>query len=882
MYSLKHKVEVGETLVFPTSQYKNLIPFSKTVDGIVIELNRLHGFGFCTTFENFLLYVNSFDAYLEVIALNSGATNLLDTEFVSVFANELDDALWINEHFPNRAYYSHNLQDVNLNEKHKLIFCESEAVHGFEKLLSPTVKLASQQLNSDNPLYIQNTIDFIKHINGGVWEFRHVAKEPTPSSGNALIENETNLTDRERSELQLIRDLGYEGDFLFVKDLVNFMKNSGIRYNARGSVSNSALAYRLGFSCVDAERLNLPFSRFVNEERAKRPDIDLDIDSSRLREIWEYLSFSYGKERIARLTVYNKRGLSNAIELLLSVTNNNPKITTALQRFKTKHKRIGLKSLKSDAEWLDFADKYPNVSQAVELLSEGYAHKSQHTSGIIVDKETLDSYFTVSKNGDGKLNVVEASEVSVNLLGFHKFDILSSKALEFLEALKKESNKEVEMNDDIFSLFELGKTEGIFQFESKMMKDTLMLLKPKGVYELVIVSAINRPGPAAYIDLYLSDGVKYDNTTIQSILSDTKGIILFQEQVIQILSALEGISDGEADNKRRWLANADENEVKPYFRELYNKTPKFEGKNIFFKMLHDMRLYAFPKGHAYSYALISYEMAWYKKKAAGVFFSQYLERNNDNKEPLFENLKENVSFKAPHYSRSFNDDISEQSISIGAKHIEINDTYALKQIMEALKPDWSIERVLLEHCIKLNTKDVEKLIFAGYFDTKEITRKALIDTANFYKNSFINTSFEGKDYETFGLREVKRNSDEYNERFLIEKEREVLGFYINEPLYSFMAKEVQATKIRELQPYKKDLQIVVEIESLRLVNTKKREQMVFLKGKDDTGEIDIVVFPKTLELFRNELARGYFCLIKGSTELRQGKIQFIANEISKR
>lgn len=697
---------------------------------------------------------------------------------------------------------------------------------------------------------------------------------------------------RAAKELEIIEGQNFDNIFKVVSDYVNFARISDFEVGAgRGSVSNSIVSFALGITEIDPIEHNLLFERFLNPERVSEPDIDIDFESASIEAMHEYLRHMYGKNNVALLRTYGTFGSKAVIRHV----GKELGIEKYQMDFASSRVRSG-ETLKEatdrDPVLRKFFLRHIDYANHCAVLEGVRQSVNAHPAGVLINEEDL-RYLLPLGEKRKDMWVCELEEKEVSRLGFLKFDILALTTLDFLKGMRIESGVDLAdipfTHKEVYDLFANGDTLGIFQFESDGMQETLRKIMPTSISELAIVNALYRPGPMQYIDQYVFNrdrGWGY-HEDIDRILEETNGIIVFQEQYIEILSLLKGVSFGEGDNLRRFLAKGSEQEVKLFFRELYEESKELGivNMNRFFTMMYHMKDYSFPKGHALSYSILSYRMAYFKAIHPELFTKHFLNYKPNKKEEIVEYAKSRgVEIFGPSYNNPPYDHSLEGRLILSSKHIQGVNHSTLEALNEKRKDEvWSFERMILEHCMVFRLKEMETLIFSGYFDDEVRTnRRAILELAEYYLNLVEERSFTGEEFEYFGLRGINPSTQDFSKDVLIEKEYEAIGCYREEKLVDFLSKGVDHFKIEELKPNAMNVPLFGEITRLRIIKTKKGDDMVFLDLDDGTGVIDVVVFPRTLERFRNELSRGYFVRIIGNTSLRDNRLQLIANEIKKK
>lgn len=694
-------------------------------------------------------------------------------------------------------------------------------------------------------------------------------------------------------ELKLIEENNFENIFCVVADYVKYARMTDVEVGAgRGSVSNSLVSYLLNITEIDPIEYNLPFERFLNPERIKMPDIDIDFESKGVDEIKEYLSGMFGKYKVCKIRTFNTLKARASLQLVARKMNI-PKSDAAFLSKQIYPNQTLEEAEKRSYSLRNFFDANPDVRTAAFGLENIRYSESIHPAGLIINAHDLRYEIPLTESSDGFL-VSELEEKHLAKLGFLKFDILSLSNLDILKALRISTDTnylEFPLDDQmVYNLFSKGNTTGIFQFESEGMRETLRTIMPNNISELATASALFRPGPRKYIKNYAYNkqrGFRY-HYKVDEILKDTFGIIVFQEQFNELISLFTGKNIGEADNIRRFLSKGNEEEVKVFFRKMYEESleymPDFNNRNFFFTMLFDMKEYSFPKGHALSYALLSYRLAYYKTHFAPQFVKVMIEYKKDIKKELFDYLKEDGwKLIPPHSLRSEDAFLNDGKFyHLTYKHIKLNDSRSFEEVLnkELIHYDWSFERRLMEYTLKLEIEDLEKLTFAGYFDTDKIKNKyTILELINRFKHLSNNRNLSGEEYEKLGLPSITVHQNDFPRDVLIKKEFDALGFNTEETLIEFLSEDKNVNTVKTLGD--KGVYVLFgEITKFRKHVTKKGDDMVFLELTDKSGSIDIVVFSDVLEMCRNKLYGGSFVTVSGYIQERNNTKQMVAKNIN--
>ncbi len=470
--------------------------------------------------------------------------------------------------------------------------------------------------------------------------------------------------DRLNYELKVITDMGFVDYFLIVFDYVRFAIKNNIFVGAgRGSAVGSLVAYSLGITSLDPIKYNLIFERFLNPERVTMPDIDIDFDADRRDEVIEYVRNKYGEKRVAHIITYGTFASREAIRAVAKINNVDEDILGYLLPYIDKNPKNKLASnINNDVKRL--FNTYPILEKTYNeaLYLEGIKkHIGIHAAGVVISSCDLNEVVPLIYNGDEFLTGYTMNELED--LGLLKMDFLSIKNLtiisNILKDLEKEKGVKLDINkiplDDkkVYDLFSSADTVGVFQFESAGMKSFLRKLAPKEFKDLIMAIAIYRPGPMGEIDNYIkrhSGKVKIDyiDDSLKDILEDTYGIMIYQEQVMQILSKMGGFTFGEADIIRRAISKKKLQLIEEAKDKFINNSLKNGYSEAKAREVYDLIVkfadYGFNKSHSVAYSFIAYQMAYLKVHYPEYYYINLLNNNiggeSKTKEYIDEAMKE--------------------------------------------------------------------------------------------------------------------------------------------------------------------------------------------------------------------------------------------------
>lgn len=745
---------------------------------------------------------------------------------------------------------------------------------------------------------------------------------------------------KERLELEiaLIIKMGFVGYFLVVSDFIQWGKKQGIPIGAgRGSAAGSLVAWALEITNVDPLKYNLLFERFLNPERISMPDIDIDFCIERREEVINYCKDKYGHDCVCQIITFGTmmaKGVIKDVARALGFPFQDANMITDLVPEQLK---ITLNdAIEQEPKLKELIASNSQIKHLMDICFklEGLTrHASKHAAGIVIAPERLDEImplFIPSKSTD---LVAQYAMTELEYLGFLKMDFLGLKNLTVIDrALKAiERNHGLKINLDkiqlddaaAFRLLCQGKTNGVFQFESDGLQDVLRKLQPDKFEDLIAVNALYRPGPlgSGMVEDYIERRHGRRETTymfkeLEPILSETYGVIVYQEQVMKIASAIGGYTLGGADILRRAMGKKKAEvmaEQKALFvagAEKQNFDTKKAGE--LFDLMAYFAGYGFNKSHSTAYALIAYHTAYLKANYPHEFMAALVSFETDNPDQLTYYLQEindmGIKTTPPNVMQS---DIeftaTAEGIVFGLQGIKSIGLIALKSILEerAKKPFTD----LLDFCKRVdlrtvNKRTIENLIYAGAMDIfpgnraqKVAELEKIIDLAHTSKDAaktgqmgiFMTAATPGNaDAPTPAY--LFQPLDEFSDKEKLEKEKEVVGIYLSShPLKSYPG----ATWIEHLS-FSQALEKIKDVTSLkepfvtclgllsshRVITTKKGDKMAFAQCEDTTGHGEIVIFPQLFAKVETLLSSHNVFIIKGTLDITsQTKCKIKANEL---
>ena len=701
--------------------------------------------------------------------------------------------------------------------------------------------------------------------------------------------------DRLKYELSIIKKMGFCDYFLIVSDYVNYAKENGILVGpGRGSAAGSLVSFLLNITTIDPLKYDLLFERFLNPDRVTMPDIDVDFEDTRREEVIRYCTRKYGDNKTGYIITFGTLKAKAAIRDVGRTMN------TPLNKIDLLCKNIDANlSLKDNLNNVNIKKilNMNNDLKKVYLIAMKFEnlkrHTSVHAAGVVISKRDLRSVAPVQKKEFG--TVIGYDKDYLEELGLLKMDFLGLKNLTLIDNILKSipaiNFDDIPLNDkDAIKIFTDVNTVGIFQFESAGMVNFLKKLKPNSFDEIAAALALFRPGPMKNIDLYikrrngLSD-INYYHEDLKDVLSSTYGVIIYQEQIMQIASILAGYSMSEADNLRRAMSKKKHDVLLKEKDKFINQSVARGYDAAIANEVYDLILkfaeYGFNKSHTIAYAMISYKMAYLKAHYPKIFMKHLLDSaiNSDSKTKtyIYECKNFNVFVTGPDINVSADTYVSSNASLVfpftNIKGIGINNvTNILKEREKGVFKDIFD---FVQRC-DVPANVLENLIMVGCFDKLGYNRKTLIDNINVIKNYADLAGYLDEDV----FKPELSISAEYTDEFIASTELKLFGFYLsNHPIVKYKNRYNIIPLSRLSNYFDKRIRTVIYAEKVIEINTKNNEKMAFITASDEVTSAEMVIFPKLYKTLNIE--HGDILLIDGKVEKRFDKFQVIINSAKK-
>lgn len=734
-------------------------------------------------------------------------------------------------------------------------------------------------------------------------------------------------------ELDVIKKLGFASYFLIVWDFVRFAKEKKIPVGpGRGSAAGSLVSYLLGITAIDPLKYGLLFERFLNPERVSLPDIDIDFCYERRQEVIDYVIRKYGKENVAQIITFGTmqaravvRDVARALAIPYEDADRIAKLIPADPNITLKD------AIKVEPMLKEMVETNNEVRNLIEisLVLEGLArHASTHAAGIVISPKPLMELIPLFKTPEDQITTGYDMD-ALDKVGLMKIDLLGLRTLtvidECIRIIKRTKNKElnietVSLNDEkTYQLLAAGKSKGVFQLESRGMRSLLVNMKPNKFEDLIALLALYRPGPLGsgmvedFIKRKLGTiAIEYEHPILESILKQTYGIILYQEQAMEIASQLAGFTMSEADTLRQAIGKKIpeimEAERKQFIDGAISRGIKAEIAERIFKLIEHFAGYGFNKSHSTAYAMISYRTAYLKANYPVEYMTALLSSEINNPDKLVEYIQEarnmGIEILAPDVNESYArfTIVGEKSIRFGLGAIKNVGHNAIETIISARIKGGKFKS-LFDFCERVdlrlvNKKVIESLIKSGAFDSFGYRRSQLmasLDPALELAQGLQREKSKGQ----LSFFEQNRSAFHYDEQRIIPDikewplsqllgfEKEFLGFYVTSHPLAKYEKAMKMLNVIDSRRLKEEgicdgyeVTVAGVLAGLkRKVTRKDSQRMAIIELEDLAGRITVVVFPRIYARIASLLGEGNVILVKGKYYLRQEEHQIVADEI---
>ncbi|NCO02204.1 MAG: DNA polymerase III subunit alpha [Epsilonproteobacteria bacterium] len=711
-------------------------------------------------------------------------------------------------------------------------------------------------------------------------------------------------------EMNVINSMKFPGYMMIVWDFVKEAKRIGVAVGpGRGSAAGSLVAYSLDITDIDPMKYDLLFERFLNPERVSMPDIDMDFMQARRGEVIDYVVQKYGRNQVAQIITFGSllakgviRDVARVLDMPLSQADKMAKLVPdelgITLNGKTKGGEFKEGAFQKEPKLQELIASDPNSARVWEFAKklEGLKRNSgMHAAGVVISNEELWKKTPIYKPSGETTFVTQYSLNFLEDVDLIKFDFLGLKTLDVIDnaikLIKRRYDKDIhwhlidENDKKVYDVIQTGETVGMFQIESSGMQDLNKRLKPSNFEDLIAVLALYRPGPmeSGMLDDFIErkhgrQAITYVFSALEDILKPTYGVIVYQEQVMQIVQTIGGMSLGGADIVRRAMGKKKVEEMLKYNKEFSLGAQKqgldYDKASKLFDLIEKFAGYGFNKSHSAAYAMVTFQTAWLKTYYPNEFMAALLTSDKDNTDKVVRYIDEvkrmGIELSPPDVNDSY---LEFSAITKDEKDIILFGLGAIKGVGEA-----AVESIIqtreedgeftsIENFVnridpsKVNKRFVESSIKSGGFDRFGFSRKALLDQielivetakkASDAKKKAVGSLF-GDDTDITTVKLELRNSDEYTLKEILEFEKETLGFYVSgHPLDEYRASmdELNYTLSSELENIKDGSSAIFigKVEEIQKKTSKKGNQFGIVSLMDFHGNIEIMLFADKLE-----------------------------------
>ena len=725
---------------------------------------------------------------------------------------------------------------------------------------------------------------------------------------NKRLNGKINDTYKNRliTELKIINDMGFPNYFLVVYDYIKFAKKNKILVGpGRGSAAGSLVAYSLGITDIDPIKYDLLFERFLNPERKTMPDIDTDFPDNKRDIVIDYVRDKYGDRRVAGIITFGTLASKQAIRDTSRVLNIPLYKVDSLCKLIGDSKSTLEELYENNLVFKTRIDSDTTLSNMFRIASklEGYPrHTSQHAAGIVMSQIDLDEVVPLVRIDN--MYLTGYSMEYLEELGLLKMDFLVIKNLTLIDNIINDIKdilgeeidfSKIDLDDsETLKLFETGSTCGIFQFESSGMRNFLRKLKPNSLEDIFAAIALFRPGAAVNIDSYIrrkhgEEKVEYLDSSLEGITKSTYGILIYQEQIMQLANIYAGYSLGEADILRRAMSKKKVSLLKAEEEKFIKKSCEMghsseQAKKIF-NLVLNFAGYGFNKSHSVVYSVVAYKQAYLKSHYKTIYFANILTNVigslSKTNEYILEAKREGIEIEKPTINNSSDRyRVVDGKIIYPLSNIKSIGGVIVEEINNAKKDG---EFTDIFDCFSrlyisgIGKKTFEVLIYANVFNEFGYNRKTLISNLD----SLFNYAELTKDIDPSLVMkpEIIKEKD-YDAVYLLEKEKEVFGFYLStHPATLFRNRYDNLILVNEIDNnFNKIINCLLLIDKIKVINTKNGEKMAFITGSDESGSNEFVLFPKIFNNY-DTIKIGNILKINGKVEKRFDNTQVVVSKV---
>ena len=752
-------------------------------------------------------------------------------------------------------------------------------------------------------------------LEGMNWRLEGILDKAAPD----YQQNYKTYKDRLQFELDVINTMGFPGYFLIVMDFIGWAKDHRIPVGpGRGSGAGSLVAYALKITDLDPIEYDLLFERFLNPERVSMPDFDIDFCMDGRDRVIDYVAERYGRNAVSQIITFGSMAAKAVVRDVARVQGKPYSLADRLSKMIPFEPGITLtKAMEQEQAMREYVANDTDAGEIMEMAFklEGITRNvGKHAGGVVIAPTQLTDFCPVYCDETGANLVTQYDKDDVEAAGLVKFDFLGLRTLTIIDWALTTINAERSKNDEVeldiatiplqdaetFELLQRAETTAVFQLESRGMKDLIKRLKPSSFEDIIALVALFRPGPlqSGMVDDFINRkhgraSVEYDHPDLEPVLCNTYGVILYQEQVMQIAQVLAKYSLGQADMLRRAMGKKKPEEMEKQ-RVFFNEGAAKNGisaeiATTIFDLMEKFAGYGFNKSHSAAYALVSYQTAWLKTHYPAPFMAAVLSSDMDNTDKVVILIEEcramGLEVHPPmvnHCEYKFT--VRDGEIIYGLGAVKGVGEGAIESIAQERQEN-GLFADLFEFCRrvdmkKLNRRTLEALIRAGAMDCLNQSRATLMESLT----RAIKASIQHSDNQESGMLDLFGGGEnasvpdaeyikapDWPDDIRLNGEKDTLGLYLTgHPIDQYEAdiSHFISRKIVGLQAQKDETQVIAGlVVALRLMKTKKGGTICFLSLDDNSARIDVSLFTKTYEEYKE-------CLVKDELLIVEGKASF--------
>lgn len=876
----------------------NLVSIRNTKELRIEDIKKHKNDLICVTsdYENYFNYKEIYELVYLAYQTKEQKTNALILTDKVVYIKE---GLYLNSEDKEYLMYLNMIRDgKTIDDKEKYNF-DNHINYDIDEFDASTTKNFADLINIEMPEfhfklpeYSSNKVELLETLcNKGL---------------NKRLNNDVDEIYKKRlnEELKVINDMNFTDYFLIVYDFILYAKKNKIVVGpGRGSAAGSLVSYSLGITEIDPIKYDLIFERFLNKDRITLPDIDTDIEYLRRDEVVEYVKNKYGRDKVANIITFGTllpkqvlRDVGRVLNIPVYKIDALTKTIKTESEFSLIENNLQFKKIiSSDIEFQTLL----RISKKLEGLKR---HTSVHAAGVIISDEPLMNKVPLYSNGNELLTGYTMEHLES--IGLLKMDFLALKNLTIIDTIVKKISEERKIYIDInkvplndkktLDIFYNVDTTGIFQFESEGMKSFLKSLKVQSFNDLIAAIALYRPGPRENIPEFIKirEGkgkVNYIVPELESILNDTNGIIVYQEQIMEILKRIGSFSYSEADNIRRAMSKKKEDIILKYKEAFINGSIKNGYTKEQATEIYDLVLkfanYGFNKSHSVAYSMVAYQMAFLKAHFPEYFMTTLLDMVIGNeyktKEYMTEAKRYDLEFMPANINKSIEVYVvNNNKITLPLTAIKNLGKEAVNAILiEREKGMFKDYQDFIKRCYssKVNIKSIENLIYAGALDGFNLNKRTMIE--NLESNIEYAKLIKELD-ENLIEKPMITIYSEYDTKELTELETKMYGFFIqNHPVSRF--KKDNICPLNKIESYfDKVIVTLAMIENIKEIQTKNKEKMAFITISDETKTRTLIMFPNAYN-DNFGIKKGDILEINAKVEKRMSEYQLIAMSVKK-